>query len=104
MRRFYNYFTFGLMKEFSSSLTAVLESGLFSKTGKEACRSRIHANIQPKREKIKQLKQNYKKIKDSNNKSGNSGKTRKFWINWTTFWMTGLSQDLPVESTANQGI
>ena len=41
------------------------------------------------REKIKQLKQAYKKIKDSNNKSGNNCKTSKYSEGIEKAWETG---------------
>jgi len=47
---------------------------------REDCRRRVNTFVQV-REKIKQLKQAYKKAKDSNNKSGNNRKTFKYFEN-----------------------
>jgi len=52
----------------------------YSKRLREDCRRRVNTFVQV-REKIKQLKQAYKKAKDSNNKSGNNRKTFKYFEN-----------------------
>ena len=48
---------------------------IFEKMAKTLAEAGFTRTFSQVREKIKQLKQNYKKIKDNNNKSGNNRKT-----------------------------
>ena len=78
---------------------------IFEKMAKTLAEAGFTRTFSQVREKIKQLKQNYKKIKDNNNKSGNNRKTCKYFEQ-----LDSILGDRPItrppsviESTSNQG-